>query len=292
MYRVEAPLELRSTNLELSKSDFVEAESDRRKLDRINDVEFNYWALLEAHREFVECSLIIANEWAHHYKSDSSALSLSRSRLGQRLDFFLVAFERYVGSTPGVLEAIGINKAKEEYFSPLYDKSFEYRLCCQMRNYASHKLCAGHGISILRNRIEEKGWVETSVRPSISVAELLQTSLVKEKFKNELSGRLTVGGRSIDMSDTLRKACSLVSELHFTLRDTMSNVQSRIRSNFDIYKHQWERKQTKEFQKIQLRFASNENTIPFEIDDDAAVESIRTFTAGIAVFDKLRVCSF
>jgi hypothetical protein len=288
---VHNALDPRCKPLAIDRSDFECVQSGRIKLDRINDMEFNFWAVVEAHRELVDCSLLVANEWAHHYKLDEVSLVFARSKLGTRLDFFVVAFERYVSSCPGILEKLQVTDARQKFFSPVFDNNFEYRLCCQLRNYAAHKLSAGQGIQVSRSREPKSSSGQISATVKISIEELLRTEKISEKVRRELKALKDRGESYIDLLVLARKVCSLVWDIHLALRDHFANFESEVKVDFDILRVRWNQLQSRIIVSPQLSAKCADRNIFFEVSDDAAVEKIRELTAGLSPIERHTVCS-
>lgn len=291
MYKILTLNHPSSLPLEIYMDDFEKIKSGRTKLNRINEIEFNFWSVVEAHRELVDCTLLIANERAHHYKFGSIALTMERNKISSRIDLFLIAFERYVSATPGILKDLGIGNAKAEYFSPIFDNHFPYRLCCKLRNFAVHKLSAADGIVVQNRRNEVGGIGETSVSVSVSINALLNWNELKPPLKKDLLGFKTSGEVRIDLMSIARKVCSLIWDIHISLRIQMLAIESDIHRDLALFQNSWERIQIRTFQRIHLSAVEGELHVPFVVDDDEAITVLRELTEGNAKLEKIRVCS-
>jgi hypothetical protein len=235
MYSIVSSIHPSSCPLLINKYDFDGIKLGREKLDRVNDIEFNFWSVVEAHRELVDCTLLIANERAHHYKFGGTALVMERNKISSRLDLFLIAFERYVSTCPAMLSFLGIEDAKTDYFSQAFDNHFPYRLCCKLRNFAAHYLSAADGITV-KNRRKNIGDVgETSISASVSVRTLLSWGELGEPLKQDLSIRENKGDARIDLMGIARKVCSLVWDIHMLVRDRMAAAESDVRVDLTLF---------------------------------------------------------
>jgi hypothetical protein len=291
VYKILALNHPSSLPLEINTDDFEKIKSGRSKLNRINEIEFNFWSVVEAHRELVDCTLLIANERAHHYKFGSIGLTMERSQISSRIDLFLIAFERYVSTCPGILNDLGIGNAKAEHSSPIFDTNFPYRLCCKLRNFAVHKLSAADGIIVQNRRNEIGGIGETSVIVSVSIKALLEWDELQAQLKNDLLDLEENGETRIDLMGIARKVCTLVWNIHISLRIQMVAVESELRRDLVLFQHSWECIQIRKYERLHLSAVHAEFFVPFLVDDDEAIKKLRELTEGNARLEKIRVCS-
>ena len=291
MYSIVALNEPSSLPLEIDQDDFRKIKLGRKKLNRINDIEFNFWSVIEAHRELVDCALLMANERAHHYKFGGASLVMERNKISSRLDLFLIAFERYVSTCPKMLPLLGIENAKKLYFSPIFDENFPYRLCCKLRNFAAHYLSAADGIVVQHKRknIGEVG--EIAISASVLVKNLLSWGKLGDPLKRDLLGLEESGETTIDLMVVARKVSSLVWGIHMSLRDLMAAAESGVRIDLELFTRDWKCRQGREFHHLQLFAKHDGQSVAFEIDDDAAINTIRGLTAGNSGLETFRVCS-
>jgi hypothetical protein len=225
---------------------WLEAEIAKERYDSVNRAK-NFCLLAMGFEERFQLVLDNFHEWemtllnqAHHFllwkATDHNAAMQDRLSLDRHLVNLLSSMRLYLDHTDHGLSTMFGNPSDQlesikKFKGTLYDKHLGYRLLEALRNHVQHCGLPVHSISYNQSRVEtlkKHVFVQSLVQPRLDFNELASN----HGFKASVLKEIQQLGEKIDLRPFAREYISCLIELHYQIRNKVSDV---ITQNRQIY---------------------------------------------------------